>query len=119
MEPNTIQLVAIPERCYRCGQLTRGIVGVLAPTSRGHVFREFDDVSAALAQVLQPDDLATVRIGPIKVRRSRHRGAHLSNGCVVCGAILGSFPLWESLQEELSRGRSLRDFVVACPLGTL
>lgn len=116
MEPNTIQLVAIPERCYRCGQLTRGIVGVLAPTSRGQVFREFDDVSAALAEVLRPDDLATVRIGPIRLRRSRQRGEHRSNGCVGCGAILGSFPLWEALQEELSRGRSLRDFVISCPV---
>jgi len=112
VEPHTVQLVALPERCYRCGGITRGIVGVLVAGRRGHVFREFDDVAVALSELLDADVLRSVHIGRIKQRRSRVRGTYLSNGCVHCDAILGSFPLWEGLQEFLSEGGELRDLVV-------
>ena len=103
-----------PERCYRCGNLTRGIVGVLAPTTSGDrlAFREFDDVASILASVLSEEALRPLHIGPVKVRRSRQRGAYVSNGCVHCDAILGSFPLREALLEYLAEGGSLRALVV-------
>lgn len=112
VEPRTVRLVALAERCYRCGGITRGIVGVLVPGQRGYVFREFDDVALALSEVLDPDVLRDAFIGRIKERHSRVRGRYLSNGCVHCDAILGSFPLWEGLQEFLSEGGSLEDLVV-------
>ncbi|MTD43781.1 hypothetical protein GKE82_05535 [Conexibacter sp. W3-3-2] len=117
MLPNTIQVVAIPEQCYRCGGVTRGIVGVLAPRSTGTVFREFDDVAEALANVLDPEVLRVGGIGPIKLRRSRTRGRYMSNGCVHCDAILGSFPLWERLNEVLSEGFQLHDFALSVRVG--
>lgn len=116
MHPDTIQVVAIPERCYGCGGTTRGIVGVLATRRAGTVFREFDEVAVALAEVLDPEALAIGGIGTIKPRRSRTRGRYMSNGCVHCDAILGSFPLWERLNEVLSEGFQLEDFALHIPL---
>lgn len=112
MQSNSIQVVAIPERCYRCGGATRGIVGVLVQRRGGTVFREFDEVAEALASVLDPAVLRVGGIGRIKPRRSRTRGRYISNGCVHCDAILGSFPLWERLNEVLSDGFALEDFAV-------
>lgn len=112
MSPQALQLVALTEPCYRCGGLTRGIVGVLVNTGPGRVFREFDDVALALAEVLDPKVLRQAHIGPIKPRHSRLRGTYMSNGCVRCDAILGSFPLWEALQEFLSEGGRIDDLVV-------
>lgn len=113
MSRTTLNLVALPERCYRCGGLTRGIVGVLVPGPHGRdVFREFDDVAHALNAVLDDATLARCSIGPVKERRSRQRGTYVSNGCVHCGAILGSFPLREGYQEFLCAGGEPRDLVV-------
>jgi len=99
MGSNTLLLVALPERCYRCGKVTRGFVGVLAPAARGrYVFREFDDIAHALAEVVAADELRRVGVGRIKERRSRQRGRYVRNGCVHCDALLGSFPLCEGFQ---------------------
>jgi hypothetical protein len=100
-----IDLIVIPERCYRCDALTFGVVGVVVQRPGGReVFREFEDVSAGLAEVLDPAVLRAAGVGAIKLRRSRQRGQYISNGCVRCDAILGSFPLRESYLDFLAEG---------------
>lgn len=117
MSRTTLNLIALPERCYRCGGLTRGIVGVLVPGPHGRdIFREFDDVAHALSAVLDDATLARCSIGPIKERRSRQRGAYVSNGCVHCGAILGSFPLREGFLTYVVAGGDVRKLVVRIAL---
>lgn len=117
MTSHTIQLVAVPERCYRCHRLTCGIVGVLTPGAHGETFREFDDVAHALAETLSPEALRIASIGPIKERRSRNRGAHLSNGCVHCDALLGSAPLREVYDEAMREGLDCDRLVVRIQVG--
>lgn len=115
MSSARLQLIAVPERCYRCNRTTRGIVGVLLLSSDGDdlAFHEFDDIAGRLATALDPADLARLGIGPIKIRRSRQRGAYLSNGCAHCDAILGSFPLREALSEYLAEGGRITDLAVS------
>ena len=109
-----VSLLGLPGPCWRCGQNTVPLVGVLLPTSRGQRFVEFSDVAARLAATVCPSDLATLGIGPIKIRRSRLRPAgYLANGCVHCDAILGEHPLREDLITFLAEGGSLRELVVA------
>ena len=114
MRTTSIQLVVLPEECYRCQQPTRAIAGILMPSGYAdhRTFHEFDEVARLLAANLDERTLRGLGIGPIKKRRSRIRGSYLSNGCVHCDAILGSFPLWEGLQEFLSEGGGLEELVV-------
>jgi len=87
---------------------------VLLPTSRGQRFVEFSDVAARVAAAVRPNDLATLGIGPIKIRRSRLRPeGYLANGCVHCDAIQGDFPPREDLATFLAEGGALRELVVA------
>lgn len=113
MNPRTIRLIAIPEQCYRCGGITRGIVGVLKRTDRGDVLKEFDEVSEALAKYVGVEQLSVLHIGELKLRTSRTRGTYLSNGCVHCDALLGSFPLRERLVEHLASGGGLEPLTIA------
>ena len=117
MSSNTVTLVTIPETCYRCGRLTVGIVGARTPVpGGGYALREFDFIAHALAEVLDWRDLRAECIGPIKLRRSRVRGSYLSNGCVHCDAILGSFPLLEAYQEYLCEGGTVEELLVSVPV---
>jgi len=117
MKTTTISLIALPDRCYRCGWITRGIVGAWVPVEGGRrVLREFDLIANALAEVLDARDLRELCIGPIKPRSSRQRGRYLSNGCAHCDAILGSFPLLEGYQEYLFEGGRAEDLVVVVPV---
>lgn len=117
MKATTISLIALPERCYRCGWITRGIVGAWVPISGGRrVLREFDLIANALAEILDASDLREQCIGPIKLRSSRQRGQYLSNGCAHCDAILGSFPLLEGYHEYLFEGGRAEDLIVVVPV---
>ena len=109
-------VVVLPERCYRCGVMTRSIVGVLvAPdlTDDPDGFVEFEFIAAAIAAALTRAQLARWGVGAIKRRRSRYRPeGYLSNGCVGCDAIQGGFPLHEGLMEFLSEGGTYDELVV-------
>jgi hypothetical protein len=110
-------ILALPDRCYRCGALTRSIVGVLvAPNlvDDPEGFVEFNTVARAIVASIGAAELARHGIGRIKVRRSRNAPAgYLSNGCIACDAIQGSFPLREDLSEFVAFGGSYDDLVIA------
>lgn len=103
-----IGLVGIDERCYRCSKPHRAIAGVVVAEADARaylglgddLFLDFDSVAEALRDALDPAWLKQWKVGPLKVRRSRQRPeGYLSNGCVWCDAILGSFPLSEAVRE--------------------
>jgi hypothetical protein len=103
-----VGLVGIVERCYRCGKQRRSIAGVVVEKDAARaylglgddLFIEFEAVAEALRDALGPAWLHQQQIGPIKVRRSRQRpDGYLSNGCVWCDTIVGSFPLSEAVGE--------------------
>lgn len=114
MQPTPVAAIVIPEACYRCDTVTRAIVGVLVERAdRRPYFVEFGQVADAIAATIPRAALRDLDIGPIKLRRSRLRGTYMSNGCVGCDAILGSFPLRESLLDFLAEGGQLHELIAA------
>ncbi|HEX8083358.1 MAG TPA: hypothetical protein VF529_03650 [Solirubrobacteraceae bacterium] len=117
-DPVSVAVVVLPERCYRCGEVTKSIVGVLLPTDlteHPDGFVEFDFLATLIAAAASNADLARFGIGPLKVRRSRPQpDGYLSNGCIHCDAIQGSFPLHEGLTEFLAEGGSYTDLIATC-----
>lgn len=113
----TAAVLALPEHCYRCGALTRSIVGFLVPprlTDDPEGFIEFEILAPLLVRRLTSAQLADWGVGPIKKRRSRLRPeGYLSNGCINCDAIQGWFPLHEDLMEFLSEGGTHTDLAIA------
>jgi hypothetical protein len=109
-------VLALPEHCYRCGTLTRSIVGFLVPrrfTDDPDGFIDFEILAPLLARSVTPAALAGCGIGPIKTRHSRYRPeGYLSNGCINCDAIQGWFPLHEDLMEFLSEGGTYEELVI-------
>ena len=105
------QVLALPQRCYRCGGITRSVVGVLAPpmlTFDPDGFVPFAEVAEDLAARLQHDRLASEGVGRLRWRRSRQVPAgYLSNGCRSCDTIMGDFYLREEFRVS-GRGRNLR-----------
>lgn len=106
--PVDVGLVGIDERCYRCSKAHRAIAGVVVAEAEARaclglgddLFLDFDSVAGALRDTLDPAWLKERKVGPLKVRRSRQRPeGYLSNGCVWCDIILGSFPLSEAVRE--------------------
>jgi hypothetical protein len=112
----SVEVLALPEHCYRCGVLTYSIVGFLAPshlTERPDGFIDFETLAALLVRRVSADQLARCGVGPIRMRRSRYRPeGYLSNGCIGCDAIQGSFPLHEDLMEFLSEGGRYEELIV-------
>lgn len=102
------QVVALPQRCYRCGAITRSVVGVLAPSGLSidpEGFVPFADIAEELAARLEADRLTAVGIGRLGWRRSRQVPAgYMSNGCRCCDTIMGDFYLHEALIEYLAEG---------------
>lgn len=112
----SVDVLVLPEPCYRCGTTTRSIVGFLVPpdlTAQPDGFVDFEVLAPLLVQAVTSDQLARWGVGPIKTRRSRYRPeGYLSNGCIGCDAIQGSFPLHEDLMEFLAEGGSYRELIV-------
>ena len=110
-------ILALPEPCYRCGAMTRSIVGFLVPahlTEDPDGFIDFERLAPRLVARVPPAGLARLGVGPIKMRRSRFRPeGYLSNGCINCDAIQGWFPLHEDLMEFLAEGGTYQELVIA------
>lgn len=109
-------IVALPERCYRCGVVTTSIVGFLVParlTEDEDGFVDFEDLAPLLVARVTDADLARIGVGPVKIRRSRNRPeGYLSNGCISCDAIQGWFPLHEGLMEFLAEGGTYQELII-------
>ncbi len=109
-------VLALPERCYRCGTFTTSMVGFLVPrhyTEDPDGFVDFELLGALFARRVTAAQLAQCGIGPIKMRRSRYRPeGYLSNGCIGCDAIQGWFPLHEDLMEFLSEGGAYDELTI-------
>ena len=110
-------VLALPERCYRCGVMTRSIVGFLVPpelTDDPEGFVDFERLAKVLVQRVTADQLRQCGVGTVKLRRSRYRPeGYLSNGCISCDAIQGWFPLHEDLMEFLAEGGAYEELIIA------
>lgn len=111
-----VAVLALPERCYRCGVITRSIVGFLVPGDLADDpdgFIDFEVLAPLFVQRVSAVQLARWGVGSIKSRRSRYRPeGYLSNGCISCDSIQGWFPLHEDLMEFLSEGGTYDELCV-------
>lgn len=109
-------VLALPERCYRCGAFTTSIVGFVVParyTDDPDGFVDFELLAPLFVRSVTAAQLARCGVGPITMRRSRYRPeGYLSNGCISCDAIQGWFPLHEDLMEFLSEGGTYAEVTI-------
>jgi hypothetical protein len=106
------QVVTLPGTCWHCGENVAPIVGLLVLPDDGSAppgFIPFDDCAHLLAATLSPSMLSSHGTGVLRPRFSRIGGRYLSNGCLSCDAIQGSFPLAERLFEYERDGHTLSE----------
>jgi hypothetical protein len=119
-----VEIVLLPERCYRCSQITAPVIGLSLPRKAivddeylaavedgGGWFLQYDSDSADVIAAACPDDLLAAHgAGPLRWRTTRMvPGGYLANTCCHCGTVLGNFPLHESLVEFEAEGGSLKE----------
>lgn len=103
-----VQIVWMPDHCWKCAESIRPIVGVQMPvTTDDHPdgWVEIDFASAAIAATLGAEQLAQQGIGPIEWRRTKIvPEGYWANTCQHCTATIGSFPLREALMDAMAEG---------------
>jgi hypothetical protein len=116
-----VEIVLLPERCYRCEQWTRAVVGLWF--ARGTVngeeypmieddggwFLEYDSITADVIATACPDAVLVAQgAGPLRWRSTRAMpDGYLANTCHHCGAVLGNWPLHEALTKYQAEGGTL------------
>lgn len=118
-----VDVVLLPERCYRCGQPTSPVVGLwfardtidgeaydITPESGGW-FLAYDEMSADVIAAACPDELLAAHgAGPLRWRTTRIcPDGYLANTCAQCGTVMGNWPLHEALVEHRAEGGTLGD----------
>jgi hypothetical protein len=117
-----VEIVLLPERCYRCSQVTAPVIGLSLPhgttvddeylllveDGEGW-FLQYDSDSADVIAAACPDDLLAAHgAGSLRWRTTRMAAdGYLANTCCHSGTVLGNFPLHESLIEFEAEGGSL------------
>ena len=115
-----VQIILLPEHCYRCGHATSPIIGLwfthatidgdecqMLDNGRGW-FLEYDDATDAIAAVCPDDVLAARGAGPLRWRTTRAvPDGYLANTCHHCGAVLGNWPLHEAWVEYQAEGGTI------------
>jgi hypothetical protein len=117
------RLLAIDDTCWFCREPLRAIVGVLVEeglTADRSGFVALDDVAGALAYVVDPDVLATSRIGELRHRVSPGvQGGYVANGCPKCDALIGRFRVEDLLREHLAVGGTLDELSIGVTVDLL
>jgi hypothetical protein len=116
-----VEIVLMPERCYRCGRTTCPVVGLwfdrgtlngdeypMFEHDHGWFFEYNEQTAHVIATVCSEEFLAAHGSGAL--RWSSTRGTpdgYLANTCHHCGTVLRNGPLHEVLTEFLDEGGSL------------
>jgi hypothetical protein len=119
-----VEIVLLPERCYRCSQITAPVIGLTLPRwavvddeylvaseACGGWFLQYDNFTAEVIAAACPDALLGAHgAGPLRWRTTRMvPSGYLANTCHHCGTVLGNFPLHESFVEFQAEGGSLNE----------
>jgi len=105
---SSVKLLGLPRICWRCGSTSSALIGMMEVS--GDLFSEDlvlcdTDEMLALAWEHLPDAARTRwQVGDVAYRSSKTtKSTYLSNGCVSCRAIFGTFPLYhEEVPEALA-----------------
>jgi hypothetical protein len=117
-----VEIVLLPERCYRCSQITAPVIGLTLPRwaivddeylvaveAGGGWFLQYDCETADVIAAACPDALLAAHgAGPLRWRTTRViPNGYLANTCHHCGTVLGNWPLHESFIEYQAEGGTL------------
>jgi hypothetical protein len=120
----SVEIVLLPERCYRCSQITAPVIGLSLPRGAivddeylaaveddGGWFLQYDSYSAHVIATACPDPLLAAHgAGPLRWRTTLVvPSGYLANTCQHCGTVLGNWPLHESLVEYRAEGGTLNE----------
>jgi hypothetical protein len=99
-----VVILGIPYQCWRCGDVSTPIVGMMEPGRRvdsvDFVTCNEEQLLALAWQYLPTEARGRFRVGEVRRRYSKTiRSEYLSNGCATCGSLFGEFPLFH---EELA-----------------
>lgn len=125
-----VDVVLLPDRCYRCGSSTAPVVGIWFEhqaldgyeygmlEESGGWFLMYDETSAdVIAKACSDDLLAAHGAGPLCWRTTRFcPDGYLANTCQHCRTVLGNWPLREAFaayQAELGSLEELPRFASA------
>lgn len=120
-----MDVVLLPDPCYRCGASTAPVVGIWFEhdlldgydygmvEEAGGWFLPYDETSADVIAAACPDELLAAQgAGPLRWRTTRIcPDGYLANTCPSCGTVLGNWPLREALLEYRTRGGDVSDLV--------
>jgi hypothetical protein len=119
-----VEIVLLPERCYRCSQITAPVIGLTLPRGAiiedeylaavegdGGWFLQYDSFTAHIIATACPDALLAAHgAGPLRWRTTRVVPAgYLANSCHHCSTVLGNYPLHEALVDYQAEGGTLRE----------
>jgi hypothetical protein len=92
-----LAVIGLPQPCWKCGEDTMAVV---ACKDGEHLVFAHSGVLQVIASQLSAQQLAEIGAGQLRPRFSRTLGrSSWSNGCLICGALLGGFPLYEDFVE--------------------
>ncbi len=135
-----VHVVGMPKRCYRCGEETVVIAGLLAhdPTAEAveermstarwqrrnadvgprYSYVRVSRVADLLASVLEPEWYEARRAAPL-ARREREANlrftgevVELANGCSVCDALLRSDPIEDAFENLITNTTRYDEYVL-------
>jgi len=116
-----VEVILLPERCYRCGHTTSPVIGLwfahasidadedeMLDDARGW-FLEYDASTADIIAAACPAAaLEAHGAGPLCWRTTRAvPDGYLANTCHHCDAVLGNWPLHEAWIEYQAEGGTL------------
>ena len=105
---SSVKLLGLPRICWRCGSTSTALIGMMEVSgdlfSEDLVLCDTDEVLALAWEHLPEEARARWQVGEVAYRSSKTaKSTYLSNGCVSCGAIFGTFPLYhEEVPEALA-----------------
>jgi hypothetical protein len=116
-----VEIILLPEHCYRCGHRTAPVIGLRFTTAVvgddechllddcGDWFLEYGDSTADIIAGACPDALLDAHgAGPLRWRTTRLvPDGCLVNTCQHCSAVLGNWPLHEAWLEYQAEGGTL------------
>jgi len=105
---SSVKLLGLPRICWRCGSTSTALIGMMEVGgdlfSEDLVLCDSDDLLALAWEHLPEEARNRWQVGNIAYRYSKTvKSTYLSNGCVSCSSIFGSFPIYhEEVPEALA-----------------
>ena len=122
VETTSVKLLGLPRICWRCGSTSTALIGMMEVS--GDLFSEdlvpcdTDEVLALAWKHLPNEAQTRWQVGEVAYRSSKAaQTTYLSNGCVSCGAIFGTFPLYREEVPEALATHGSEAFITLATVG--